>query len=84
VTGTYWKIYSSIWRRDSIRSAGTEEIIECVKLRLHTDSFIGVSEGRDRFCRYHSCDREVLTLRACSVFVRESSKILDMIFVACA
>jgi hypothetical protein len=41
VTGTSWKIYSSIWRRDSIRSAGTEEIIECVKLRLQTDSYIG-------------------------------------------
>ena len=41
MTGTSWNIYNSIWRRDSIRSAGTEEITECVKLRLHADSYIG-------------------------------------------
>jgi hypothetical protein len=86
VTGTSWKIYNSIWRRDSVCTAGTEEIIECMKWRLRTDNYLYIGElqrGVTGFCRYHYCVREMLTLRTGSVLVRGSSKILHVIFVAC-
>jgi hypothetical protein len=41
VTGTSWKIYNGIWRRGTVCTAGTEEIMECVKWRLRTDNYIG-------------------------------------------
>lgn len=83
MTGTSWKIYNSIWRRDSIRSACTEEIIECMKLRLHTDSYIGEFQRGVTGSAVITLATARCSRCACSVFVRESSKILRMIFVAC-